>query len=886
MYKRLSTISLILFFLLLLSFAFLYKSAWTPDTNPEVSYGLCFNSHESLPEKRTALEMPSGEPLYFSGAFSLEFEMNFVEAYKVYFGYILRIVNDKNNIDLIYDQGTALFRLIEGQKFSEISFKLDSSHLFHQWNKIAITVDPDKHVLELKVNGKLIGRSAVSFTGPRFKFLWGANDNDRFKARDLPPMNIREVRVFENNRLSYHWPLNEFSGSVSYDELHQKKAFIKNANWLKSLHQNWSLVNSFTLKGSAVAAFDTKKEQLYLAGSDSVFVYSTKQPHASWLKIPVKTVNLQIGSHAIYDTITDKLYDVLIDFNHQKEVATWSFPDKKWNRSSFDTIFTEYLHANKFISPVDTSLYLIGGYGLEKYKNIIQRYHLISKKWDTVVAHGDFLPPRYLAALGTNSRGDTAYIMGGYGSYSGDQMLNPGNFYDVFAFDIKSGTFTKIFNLDTLHQPAFVFANSLVINSKAQQYYGLMFSNDRFHSNLQLITGSLKNSTFSLLGDKLPFSFYDLQSFSDLYYAPAAGKLIAVTLFYSKPEAREKSTTIRIYSINFPPSFFPDISRPSDSRVTVSYILLILSSVFLALAIVFYFINSNKLKRALISVSNTDEAKLDKTDTLSESLSEDKSEIVLAEEENIPRSQIFLFGQFRVLDKEGIDITDLFTPLLKELFLLILIYTSRERGISSDGLNEILWREKSVKDAKNNRSVNLAKLKNILERVGDCKLIKQSGFWHFQVLGDSIYVDYEKYMSICCCNNKPEIKEGKYIKELLSIAKKGSLLFQTEYDWLDDVKSEVSNFIIDTLLMFVNSKNGRLSPEFLVEIANCIFHFDQLNENALEHKCRSLILLKKHLLANKTYAKFCKDYKNIYGEDFGRSFNDIIKNDPAATALL
>src|SRR5258708_2431723 len=84
------------------------------------------------------------------------------------------------------------------------------------------------------------------------------------------------------------------------------------------------------------------------------------------------------------------------------------------------------------------------------------------------------------------------------------------------------------------------------------------------------------------------------------------------------------------------------------------------------------------------------------------------------------RSAIYLFGQFQVFDKEGSDITRLFTPLLKELFLIIVLYTIRNgRGISSEGLNEILWHDKPEKDAKNNRSVNLAKLKTVHEKVGN-----------------------------------------------------------------------------------------------------------------------------------------------------------------------
>ena len=116
-------------------------------------------------------------------------------------------------------------------------------------------------------------------------------------------------------------------------------------------------------------------------------------------------------------------------------------------------------------------------------------------------------------------------------------------------------------------------------------------------------------------------------------------------------------------------------------------------------------------------------------------------------ERNI-HSSIFLFGQFQIIDKEGNDITRLFTPLLKELLLIIVIHSIRNgRGISSEGMNEILWHDKSEKDAKNNRSVNLAKLKILLEKVGNCMISKEAGFWQFQIADPDMYVDYAKYMA-------------------------------------------------------------------------------------------------------------------------------------------
>jgi two-component SAPR family response regulator len=237
------------------------------------------------------------------------------------------------------------------------------------------------------------------------------------------------------------------------------------------------------------------------------------------------------------------------------------------------------------------------------------------------------------------------------------------------------------------------------------------------------------------------------------------------------------------------------------------------------------------------------------------------------------RSAIYLFGPFQVFDKEGNDISQLFSPLLKELFLVLVTYTiSNGRGISSNELNEILWRDKSEKDAMNNRSVNLTKLKILLEKIGNCIIVKESGFWQIQVPDDEIYIDYKKYVALLQSAGDPA--KG-YMRQLMGIIK-GPFLAQTDYNWLDDIKSGISNSGIHICLDYLDSPDMPKDPEFVVEIANCIFYFDQVNEDALIHKCKSLVLLKRHALASKTYDKFLKDYKDIYGADFQKTFQEVI----------
>ena len=57
-----------------------------------------------------------------------------------------------------------------------------------------------------------------------------------------------------------------------------------------------------------------------------------------------------------------------------------------------------------------------------------------------------------------------------------------------------------------------------------------------------------------------------------------------------------------------------------------------------------------------------------------------------------------------------------------------------------------------------------------------------------------IYVDYKAYISLL---QHPSDPSKEYIHSLLDVIKHGAFLYHTEYDWLDNIKSEISGSVID-----------------------------------------------------------------------------------------
>ncbi|MCK7536718.1 MAG: hypothetical protein MZV63_40020 [Marinilabiliales bacterium] len=229
-----------------------------------------------------------------------------------------------------------------------------------------------------------------------------------------------------------------------------------------------------------------------------------------------------------------------------------------------------------------------------------------------------------------------------------------------------------------------------------------------------------------------------------------------------------------------------------------------------------------------------------------------------------------------MFNRNNEDITNKFSPLLKELFLLILLYTYKNnKGITSDQISEFLWFGKSTSSARNNRAVNIAKLKTILSEMGAVELSKKTGYWKIIFDNDLVKSDYHDFLEIT--GSKSNLTKLN-ICRLLEITKKGGFLINTNYEWLDDFKSDISDKIVDTLVTFTEKCKLETDAEFIIHLADCIFNFDKVNEEAMVLKCKAEYFLGNHSLAKMTYEKFVKEYQKLYDEEFKKSFNELIKS--------
>lgn len=831
------------------------------------NYGLGFFSHEVQQDQRTFLDLSPEKDFCLSDNFSISFDLSFADHQSIYFGYVIRIIeNDKRNFDLIYNTSKNQFDVIIGDSLSRISFNIARNDLFDHWNHLKIDFNGDRNELKVTSKGKsYIQKNVRLAKGACYKLLFGANKFEPFATTDVPPMKIRNIRILKNGDVEHYWPLDETDGNIAVDVSNNKRAVVNNPHWQTALHSKWQKAKPITVNGMASVAFDAEAEEVNLVGADDIYAYSIK--NGAWLhKGKNSRVVLNQGNRSFYNPADRSLYNYFLG-KESASIHNLNKGDSYGNLVIGDV--TGNWHGNKMYSVNDSSLYFFGGYGYLRYKNTVQRYSFNSHQWNIIKTKGDFFTPRYLAGLGATTKGDTAYIIGGYGNVSGQQILNPRNLYDMTRFTVKDKAFKKLYELK-INTEDFAFANSLVIDSKKGTYYGLVYPRHKYKSYLQLIKGALQQPDFQKLGSSIPYTFNDVHSFADLYYCQKSKKFVAVMLFTTD----DNQTTVNVYTLLGPPQNMPK-KIASEQGKAKWYIWAIAGLTGLAALAYFKRKHSKNQAAAVLlnkqagnGVASADVPQLSEIELAGQLEASTGSAPVF-------KNAILLFGDMQVFDCAGNNITKLFTPLIKELFLFILLHSVKlGRGVSSEKLNEMFWFDKSEKSARNNRSVAIVKLKSLLEKLEHCRLSKDSGYWMIDIDHQYFYIDYHSYLNII--NNRKRLTEDA-VQQLSNIVQRGSFLSTSEYDWLDRFKSEISNDTINIFLQYLRMPAYHSDPETSIKIASFILSIDPVNEEAVSLKCRSFVALGKHSLAKNTFENFQKAYKLMYDKNFDKDFNFMLE---------
>ena len=828
------------------------------------SYGLDFKTYEVKKDERTGLNLTPEKPFNFPDGFAMEFDVLLRKAHNN-FGYIFRIMgNDDNHIDLVlHHTGNSavlepMFMLIykSGQTLFNVTFKELSTN-FGQWNTVRLLLNRKEEKLTFIVNGKEYSATDAYFGNFRqVDLVFGKNNSIAYQTSDIPSMSLRDVKI-ENLRgkLLYHWELSKHAHNGVYDEVERSFASVENPKWLLDDHVFWKKETSFTTGIYPQITFNGSNNEIAI--TDARLFY-----RLSLLGMTLKTdtfTGLPKGSDAnqlLYNNLQKKYFT----YNFIDKVTWYDSQTKEWDNTKYDSTEPFYWHHARYFSSRQNAFYTLGGYGFHTYKNDIMRYDFSSDTWQKLIPRGDaHFSPRYLSGLGVVDD-DHLILFGGYGNEKGYQELSPRNYHDLYEFHISTGEIKKIWELNdaTLN---FVTANSMVVDTLNNCFYALCFSHQQFDTFLQLYRFSLLEPTYEILADSIPYQFNDTHSFADLYLDNSGKQLIALT---SYTDIASNQATISIFKLAFPPLKSINLLQ-SKSRSYTMWLVFVLCLAFICVFFVWRKKISNKATKPVEPMQQLN-------------ITEESYDPIVGIKpinNDIRKRSILLFGGFQAIDKEGQKITGEFTPLLKQLFLLILLNTLKDgKGISSFKLKETLWFDKSEEKAKNNRGVSLSKLRLIFEKIGEISINAQDMYWIIQ-FGDDIYCDY--YEALILMERLKKQPEKKDIKRLASIVAVGELLPNLQNEWVDPFKADFSNNLIDLLLNLISRASSLdIDSALQINIADAIFAHDSLNEDALKIKCRLLVETGKNGLAQKAYSSFIKEYQSLFGAEYKVSFEQLV----------
>lgn len=835
----------------------------------EIQYGLKFKSYDFEKENRTGLNLTPGKPFTFKNGFRMSFDAKFDTDWVHPFGLVFRIITEKqDHIDLILSE-------IDNTGETMVSF-ISSSHdvLFKQpfdgheidYDKFIhfeIAIDPKSKSIEAFVNNnKYTKESSTLSNFQNVQIVFGKSNLPHFQTTDVPAFTLKNLRITDTkNKPLYQWHLSKHKTDGVYDEINHHFATCENGEWLLDRHVIWQKKTSFQTSANPQFCYNPDGNNIVVVNQNVFYHYDINTNILSRQLTPHQLVYHSSNSNnLLYNPYTKAYNCYTLEMDKGQEVLIYDTVRYDWNKSYETNLPPDYWHHNRLFSPVDQRLYMFFGYGHHRYKNEINRYDPLTQSWEKLSLKGDRIQPRYLAGMGLVDD-QHVLVFGGYGSETGNQHLSPQSYYNLFKVNLRTLESKKIWEMEN-PQTDFAVAGTLIPDETGKFFYALGFNTQQYYTDITLLKFSMDNPEYQIVANPIPFHFEDVKSNVELFLDKASNRFVALVV---SPQ-QDETCDVSIYTLSMPPLTTDSLYQNDANSMFSTYLLYtgIAIVLLLSLAILYFLYKKRKNKPQTNPEDSSVIEKKDKTTTY----------------KHPDKQAIYLFGGFQVFDKNGEDITQEFTPMLRQLFVLLLLNTIKnKKGISSVKLKDILWYDKSDESAKNNRGVFMNKLRQLFDLIGPLYIKNQDIYWSIE-LGDAVYCDYIKALSLMqtiSSGTKPPAKIEEGLNTLLIIVSKGELLPNIQTDWIDSFKSDFSNHLVDLLLEVYKESDVRKSPQMCIHLADTIFIHDSLNEAALTIKCTNLVQMGKYGLAQKAYVAFTKEYKTLFNADFPYSFEQLIK---------
>ncbi len=811
----------------------------------DTEYGLHINTYPAALEQITSLLLDGGKPLQTKGK---TIKLSFLARNRPenVFGTVFRIITDGGeNIDLMYtiDRENIHFPiLVTGESVTRI----DSDLRTGEWFPVSISLNPRDGGIEIDFDGVVTSVKDAGTKGAGgFRIAFGKCPLTGYTLNDVASIDIKDIVISRNGKKIRHWPLSLHDGQNCRDNLHESVAIGSNTDWIIDQYITWKPLTEIRFTDYPSVAFNPDGIFFLTSDGKNLKVFDTRDNSLT----EISGIGGEYPGNAPNQLTYDKESERLIAYNLDEGTgACLDFRSRTWEGGKAATRDHDFWNNSSSFDPESGRIISFGGYGHYHYNNrlvILNPYNEADNSTGII----EDITPRYGSASAIVD--SLMYIFGGRGNASGKQELSPRYYFDLYTINLKNRKAERIWSKEDMDEH-FICGENMIYDREADCFY---------------VMTSLGGGSLVRIGRTAP----EMDDMSLDCEADYSSQYTWINLFLNSERNRfysvitksqvDGKSRVHIFEMNYPPIPVSELHQAMEDKektrgagIKALLWAVILLPVLLAAPAATRVIRKRKAKADGKRGTQCPEC----DEYVPETSYYDMS-----------RGCVRFFGGFKVTDRNGNDITPQFTPTLKALLVLLILFTAKDsNGIISGRLNHLLWSYKPDDSANNNRNVYISKLRAVLEQVGDIKILNLNKFWSIS-FGEGTFCDYCEAMRLY---NEPG--NADMTQRLLDLLLKGQMLPNLELDWMDDFKSEFSNKTIDFLSQQI--KRADLPDKVLLCATDTIFQYDFLNEDALKVKCTLLYRQGKAGLAKSIYDTFVKDYSTSLGIVYPVTFKELI----------
>lgn len=833
------------------------------------SQGLLFQANDKEIKERTSLQIfQEGEIPCFTKNFQLSFELS-IRDFDT-FGYVFLLKEDqgKTKYSFTYtylDGENSTFKFNTDGKENHYSLNLRNDALAYQWIPVSFAFDLQQDVLTIRIgdNEKKITSLGLKDTFCPHLFF-GRYDY----ILDMPTFAIRNLKLEGDRSHSYTFPLNENEGEEVHTSIGKVLGTVVNPVWLINGSYHWEKLFEYSFQTPSGITFEPDSQRLIIFSQDSLLTYNLlkRQPqkYSYSNKLPVK---LQLATHFM-NTTDGKLY--VYELNNlplgDATVAALDLNNQEWKQTGVAALPVQLHHHDGFWDETTGKYLVFGGFGNKRFNNTFLEYDIEGDRWDTLSYSGDRIIPRYFSGMAVNKNREHIYVFGGMGNESGEQSVGRNYLHDLYLLDRKQQSVRRLWQNASDHR--LVVARDMILTPDEKYIYALCYPEYLSDTYLQLYRLTVDDGTMKALGDSIPMRSEEIMTNANLYYNSLTHEYYCTTTEFDK----KGHTVIRTYVLSAPPVSLDEIrSYGSRSSLEIRWLWIMagIGVLLLAGGVLFVRKKRGKQRNAVLESSSVLMSppvgrEPDKSVQGKETLAKEDFESSL-----VRPNAVYLFGPFTVIDRNGRDITHLFSSLLRQVFIYILLH-STHNGVLSASLNEVFWPDKPDDKVKNLKGVTINQIRKNLAELDGVELVHDKGY--FRLVFTDCYCDYFRFRTL---KNAEEVEN-----ELGILLMRGKFLDGMDAGMMDHFKQKVEEFLSSFLPLEIERLYQQHKYDAVIRFCNVLFRVDPVNELALAYGMHALNHTGSSQEAILQYSLFVREYRQMMNEEYSTSYAELMSKNP------